>query len=75
MNKPLQAFIESMLSSAEQELNIARESHHVESSYVAHLTASILCSRIAGACMDVNGTLKETPDDPKQSLSSKLLRS
>ena len=73
--KIIQSFVESMLTAAEQELQIARESHQVETSYMAHLTASIICSRIAASCMDAKRALKEQTNDSKQPLSSQLLRS
>ena len=71
----IQAFIESMLSSAEQELDLARACNPNGAAYAAHFTASIICSRIAASYIEAKKALKEKAHDPKQPLSSQLLRS
>jgi len=71
----IQAFIESMLSAAEQELQLARECNPDGPAYAAHFTASIICSRIAASYIEAKKALKEKTNDPQQSFPSQLFRS
>ena len=57
MHKALTVIIDSLLTAAEQELELAKQAKDNDKDWIIHMTVSTLCSRLASTYIDARKVL------------------